>query len=610
MPTPEELQASDDAYNQATISQNNAAAAHAAFASAPSDGSTPAWDAHDARNKPPENTVARWMMNLPQNIGTSLIDDAVNAADTYHSIAGWADQHRGHMIADAYSGAVDATSDAMTSASNAVSRAAFAVVGQKAPPSVAAEPPEPVVTKPDPIDPVYDHTRSAAMALRDHLAVQDPNTADDVTQGLLKVAIPALGWSRLLSGFGVASKFYNAIGTDALTGGLSQGAHDPRLTDMLALGRHVEDKYIGALGTLDPTGGLLNYYINVMTDRSHESEAEGHFKNALDFVLGGAIVAPLFHAIPQVLKQGMDMLAMGRDAGIGKTSDVFSGPAYQRGAVGADLKDTAPATLGKDDKVVSQVQGDKIPDAGLTLEEDKAHALQSGTTPSGALTPGDVHNNAVTSMVSRNLQKQNIAGGKSSLADTIETLHAHLDESTPSGAFYKDVLGRIKDKNLDTTIVPSGTGRHAEVGSNGLPNAGGYDPKNDTAAFHTNGLAGGSDRMLHTVSHEAVHAVTSKAITANPLPFEGLLNDMAESNVIGALKKVDRYGLKNPHEMVAEAESNPRFQSAMKDAPSPSGKGSLWDDYKKLIGTTLGVGAATMASPLFDKLLTKESKGA
>ena len=367
MPTLEELQASDDAYNQATISQNNAAAAHAALSSAPTDGSTPAWDAHDARNKPPENTVARWMMNLPQNIGTSLIDVAVNAADTYHSIVGWADQHRGRMIADAYSGAVDATSNAMTSASNAVSRGAYAAMGQKAPAGVAAAPPEPVVTKPDPVDPVYDHTRSAVMALRDHLAVQDPNTADDVTQGLLKVLVPAIGFSRFLSGLGVASKLYNMIGTDALTGGITQGVHDPRTADMLALGRHVERKYIGALNTADDSGGLLNYYIDHMTDRSG-SDGENRLKNALDFVVGGTVLAPLFHLVPQVLKQGMDTIAMGMDAGIGKTSDVFSGPAYQRGSF--STRQIGEAPLPADSKIVSPKSADEIPPSDLKLEDE------------------------------------------------------------------------------------------------------------------------------------------------------------------------------------------------------------------------------------------------
>ena len=203
----------------------------------------------------------------------------------------------------------------------------------------------------------YDHTRSAVMALRDHLTVQDPNTADEVTQGLLRVAIPAVGFSRLLSGFGVASKLYNAIGTDALTGGITQGAHDPRMADMLALGRHVESKYIDAMNTADDTGGLLNHYINWMTDRSTESDAEGHFKNALDFAVGGTALAPLFHAVPQVLKQGMDTIARGMDAGIGKTSDVFSGPAYQKGMIGFHGSNTEGITkfdskaLGEDEEI-------------------------------------------------------------------------------------------------------------------------------------------------------------------------------------------------------------------------------------------------------------------
>ncbi|MGO9304164.1 MAG: hypothetical protein ACLP3R_10755 [Candidatus Korobacteraceae bacterium] len=340
--TAEQLQAEDTAHDQAAINDSKTKAAQASFDISERNGATTAADAHDALRGPPANTVARWAMNLPQNIGTALIDDAVNTADTFHSITGWMDQHRGHIVEDARNAAVDATSNAMTSASNAASRGIYAAVGQKAPAFLAPAPFEPTLEKPDPVDPVYDHVRDTVMNLRDHLAVQDPNAADEATQSILRVGIPALGWSRFLSGIGVASKIWKAVGTDALTGGVSQGAHDPRFADMVALGRHTEGKYIDALGTADPTGGLLNHYINFMTDRSNESEVEGRLKGALDFVLGGAAVAPLFHAMPQVLRQGYDVLAMGMDAGIGKTSDVFSGPKYQVGAIG-DVKPTPRA---------------------------------------------------------------------------------------------------------------------------------------------------------------------------------------------------------------------------------------------------------------------------
>ncbi len=62
-------------------------------------------------------------------------------------------------------------------------------------------------------------------------------------------------------------------------------------------------------------------------------------------------------------------------------------------------------------------------------------------------------------------------------------------------------------------------------------------------------------------------------------------------------------------EFVAEAEANPRFRQALKDTPSEHG-GSLWDDYKAVIGGILGVSGVTLASPQFDKLLTKEKTGA
>ncbi len=490
----------------------------------------------------------------------------------------------------------------------------------------------------DPFTPVYNDARQAALNVRDAIAVKNPGVADHLLEGAGQLVPSFLMFSRVLGGIhgladlgaggnllarsgGGVARFAAA---DTPNSTIMQGPHDPRLADTLQLLRHSEGKFGDMLRAVTPDGSAMDHYVNYLADHSSETEAEGRYKNVLDSYGAGAAMTGIMHSAAGIFKQGWNALHFMADKGMGAMSDVAPKPqlqdmsltpeqrATERLRVAAE-RDAADPNPGSDPTAVdngiptrrqAEVEGEA---ARRDREAAQVAALPvSGTTASKALTPGDVHNNAVTSMVSRNLQKQNAAGGTSSLADTVENLHAHLDESTPSGAFYKDLLGRIKDKNLDTTIVPSGTGKHKAADALGIPNAGSYLAQNDTAAFHPDGLTGGSDKLLHTVSHEAVHAVTFKAIQSNPEPFANLLNDMKESNVVGSLKKADRYGLTNPLEMTAEAEANPRFRAALKEAPSKSGSGSLWDDYKKLIGGALGVGAATAASPLFDKLLTKE----
>ena len=603
--TAEQLQAEDTAHDQAAINDSKTKAAQASFDIGERNGATTAEGAHDALKDPPANTLTRWAGNLPQNISTALIDDAVSTADTFHSITGWMDQHRGHIVEDAHNAAVDATSNAMTSASNAVSRGAYAAVGQKAPASTAPAPFEPTLEKPDPVDPVYDHVRDTVMNLRDHLAVQDPNAADEATQSILRVGIPALGWSRFLSGIGVVSKIWNAVGTDALTGGVSQGAHDPRFADMLALGRHTEGKYIDALGTADPTGGLLNHYTNFMTDRSNESEVEGRLKGALDFVLGGAAVAPLFHAIPQVLRQGFDVLAMGMDAGIGKTSDVFTLPSYQRGSF--STRQIGEAPLPADSKIVSPKSADEIPPSDLKLEDENKgqnYPMAAGAPGKDALGA----DNALTSARSF-LKAQTEAGHEGSAHSMITALSQHIDASTPDGAFYKDILGRLSAKNLDTQITQPGSGLHPSIKDAGPNNAGHYSGAEDTMALYPRAFKDNAT-LVHTVAHEAVHAATVKAIRDTPgvkTALSGLMNEAIQG--ADALAAKDKYGFKNPKEFVAEAEANPRFQQLLKNTKSADGR-PLWDHYKEVIGGIFGITGAAIAAPQFDKLLTKENTGA
>lgn len=218
------------------------------------------------------------------------------------------------------------------------------------------------------------------------------------------------------------------------------------------------------------------------------------------------------------------------------------------------------------------------------------------------------------------------------LHNAITTLNKGLSRSTPQGVFYGEILDRLQDKKLPTEMVASGTGAHSGSSMEAL---GTYNDMDDTMAIHSGAIAGNNQTLLHTFVHEAVHAATMKAIGEQPEVAEALksiFEDAEKSPAIAKLSDLDRYGLSrtakyegkapivvngkpmiggNPmvHEFTAEAEANPRFRKALKDTPSEHG-GTLWDDYKAVIGGILGVSGVMLASPQFDKLLTKEKTGA
>lgn len=237
----------------------------------------------------PTNGFQHWFTNLPQNVGSGLINAAINTADTAHSAWKWVNEGQ---------------------------KDAAAKVGLTSQEEIAHEIPTPE----------YSEVRNAVQDFKQkYVDVQNPNLADNITQGVAQFAIPFLGWSKAVSAVGGASKVA-ALGRltfgEAATAGTAMAPHDGRFADMLDLGRHTEGKFADALNAISPDGSLVNNYINYMTNRVDEGEAEGRAKNIVDTLTGGAVISPLITTGMRVLKGGMEGLKYSLENGVGSVDQL------------------------------------------------------------------------------------------------------------------------------------------------------------------------------------------------------------------------------------------------------------------------------------------------
>lgn len=216
------------------------------------------------------NGMALWVAKLPKNVSVGLIDAAVNTADAIKAFA---------------SAAADSWEPA---------------VGSSVP---KKEPEEEPVAPPSPI---YDAAKQSVMAFRDYMA-QGSETPDEITQVISQYAIPFMGYSKFIGGLHgatTAGTIARAGAAEALTASTVLGPHDPRAADILQLGKHVEGKFGDAMNTIAPDGSLMNSYIDYMTDRENEGEAEGRFKNVVDNLALSAAAAALIKTTAMTLKGG------------------------------------------------------------------------------------------------------------------------------------------------------------------------------------------------------------------------------------------------------------------------------------------------------------------
>jgi len=129
--------------------------------------------------------------------------------------------------------------------------------------------------------------------------------------------------------------------------------------------------------------------------------------------------------------------------------------------------------------------------------------------------------------------------------------------------------------------------------------AGLFDPKTNTILIDAN-----NGMNVHTILHEMTHAATSAAIANPSLPetkqLQTLLNAAREQ--FGEV-----YGTQNLDEFVAEAFSNPEFQSALALTRVDGGKMSGWEKFtgavKRIVRKLLGLSPSPSALTEIDRLI-------
>ena len=197
-------------------------------------------------------------------------------------------------------------------------------------------------------------------------------------------------------------------------------------------------------------------------------------------------------------------------------------------------------------------------------------------------------------------------GARGAMGKIVGHLADNMKGDTEEGAFFKNIFTRLKGQNLATRLVAPGSPGHEDLGSA----FGSYQMGNDTAT-----LGNLKTDPLITIAHEAVHAATAAQIEGNlnlKADLTAVMRNAADSPAVKALATQDQYGalsrdkFSRPqvHDLVAESQTNPRFQQALRNSPSPINQGqSLYDDLKKAIGTALKLPPTAYNDPRFDKIL-------
>lgn len=551
----------------------------------------------------PFQAVSNWISSLPDRINGTILDQVIPAVDSvYKSPLGRADRDIVTGAAKGVTNVADAAYSFARSASVSFhdDPAMRMITGEKAPPTPGESQ-------------IWTHAKASVQDFTDAVKVKDPGIADDLIQYAAQVAPSYLLAGKLLGGLhGVANAVASGIPADAA----ALDPHAPRFADILSVLKQTDGKIGQALRAAGPYG--LNAYINYLGSNGNETEAQGRFKNALDGILPNFIGTELLHAAGITVKQGYAGMRYMVANGVGSGSELATmgaqrgGPAAARQSAtdpGEEIaaeqarKDMAAAAANPNGKRPPLVQTGEDPAQDILDQQVRSDMAASSLLDSDK--PSSLEDDKVLHSARTLAQTQSDTGGVGSTHALVTSLAAHMDGSTDDGAFYKEVFNRLSGKQLDTKIVPPGTSRHPAQDAALPGQMGQHKTASDTTALYEKAFRSNAN-FAHTLAHESVHAATLKALAAKPDVREALSQIAQEAAVNdNALASPDKYGLKNSSDFVAEAESNPRFQQFLKNSKDAEGR-PLWDKYKEVIGGIFGFSSAVMASPMFDKLLTRE----
>lgn len=189
----------------------------------------------------------------------------------------------------------------------------------------------------------------------------------------------------------------------------------------------------------------------------------------------------------------------------------------------------------------------------------------------------------------------------------------------PQNSFYRNLADRLRRYDMSGVKVAYGTEEDFPSGQPGK-----FLRKTNTILINRDGLRMGQltndevagARVVHTLTHELIHAVTHMNVTENASLrryMEGL-RDRAREVWQRRVGRPLPYGLKvleksenEIHEFIAEAFSNHEFQNFLKDTPrEPNTIGDLWRAFANGVRRVLGLPEVAPSNNLFDAILMSE----
>lgn len=176
-----------------------------------------------------------------------------------------------------------------------------------------------------------------------------------------------------------------------------------------------------------------------------------------------------------------------------------------------------------------------------------------------------------------------------------------VTEILPSNSFFGRVLNSVKDLNMEGVTVTYDWGN--KLGNK----AGRYYGRAGVIVLNQKVLAESSNptaNALHALTHEAIHAASLAKLKSDRrlnAYVENLRQQMVDyMNELGL--DTTPYGLKNTAEFVAEAFSNPEFQTLMQFTPVDNT--TLWKKFVYWLKTVLNLDYGTEFNSVFDALVS------
>ena len=177
----------------------------------------------------------------------------------------------------------------------------------------------------------------------------------------------------------------------------------------------------------------------------------------------------------------------------------------------------------------------------------------------------------------------------------------------PESSFYGALARKLRAELLPAVEVSYDWGLGGRKLINNRTTTGRYYARDNSVVISRDNIGRMKNRptaLLHTLTHELVHAQTVASIHSNARLYQYV--DELRRQAVEAVGGAEDlwYGFKNPEEFVAEAFSNPEFQTLLKSTPVDNE--TLWTKFTTFVKKILGFTDAPQFDNIFDALMAAE----